>query len=316
MAVKKTQVTGKFANVFGGGPKLRPSQLLLSIVDDYIYEKYNNETSYHRLDDDGKPIARGFYPSKLDGAVCARRLVFEYIDAEHKEGSKSFSSQVIRMFHSAQDTHERIQEKYLAELHTVSKEYEFIGRWKCLLCGNVVGNSKKKGIEHVLGALVRRPDKCKKCGAKSFKYIEPYINVTDLRLRCKLDGVIVERGERKIVEIKTTNPFSFSALSGVPKYYLVQSNLYMHFSGYHETVWIFENRSNNTWVEFRTSYDYDIIKDILRVLVEANKYITSKKLPPVLDDSALLAVCKKCEFSSICRVATKFEYNLKVVSQV
>lgn len=308
----------KFASIFIEDPK-RPkkAKFLIDVLDDYIYTTGNDESSFHRKQANGQ-VHRAFHPSKIAKAVCARKLVFEYCDAECIEGSKSFDAQLLRNFDNGHDVHFRLQ-KYLGNLHAFTNgKVSLVGRWLCKKCGKGYGyypmdTSPKEMRKY----WVPKPTKCS-CGeTEHFKYMEVAFSIPELKVSGKADGVILWAGKEYLLEIKSINPFGFSKLQGPPDYYLPQANLYMKGLALKECLWWFEDKGDQAIKEIITQYTPAILEKSIKLLQVAVRAINANKLPPVLSaPEEVKAHCKRCEWSRICAVDPPFGYNLKVADYI
>jgi len=300
-----TKSNVQFENIFikDNIDKSNKSMLLTDLLDEYIYETYNKSED-HRNDAYGEKLERYFHPSQLGKAFCARKLVYEFLEAPFNEDLKFYSALTHRVFHNGAYTHKRIQ-SYLADLDSFTKgKCKLIGRWRCV-CGAVYGYAKEGKKENEF--WVPRPKKCKKCGVdgRAMEYKEAGIFLPDLRIKGKMDGVLEWKDEQWIIEIKSINQYQFQSLKNPPDYYIPQSDIYMMGSGIHKVIWLFEDKSSQNIREFITFHNIKNIESIIKLLVKVNKCIDEKKLPKRIEDKKL---CKPCEYRGFCANEYTYEF--------
>lgn len=300
--VKKSGV--KFDNIFvKDAPEAKKAMVLTDVLDEYIYETFNKskedmEASY------GDKLVPSFHPSQLAKAFCVRKMVYEFLGAPFEGDLKFNPSLTHRIWHNGHGVHDRIQ-GYMAALGKFTDgKCVLIGRWKCP-CGAEYGY-KKSGKKEEGAYWVPRPDKCDSCGrdGRHILYKEAGVNIPHLRVKGKMDGVLVWKDEKWIVEIKSMNPYQYANLSAPPDYYIPQTDIYMMASGIHKTIWIFEDKATQNWREFLTHHDPKNIAKILDLLVKANKAIDSKTLPPKYKDQRS---CRACEYRRICEASDEYK---------
>ena len=298
MATEVKKSNTSFGNVFVRdevAPK--KAQLLTDLMDEYIYHTFNKskedmEEAY------GDKLEPCFHPSKLAKAFCERKLVLEYLEAPFEEDMKFTDANGHRIFHNGHGVHERLQ-KYLAGLGEYTKgKCVLIGRWKCK-CGATYGYRPAKSKKKLNDFWVPRPEKCTSCGrsGRHLEYKEADIEIPELRIKGKMDGVINWKGEQWIIEIKSMNPYQYAKLLAPPDYYLPQSEIYQLASGIHKMIWIFEDKATQQQREFITQHNYKNIEKIMGLVARTNACIDAKTLPGKYKDNRS---CKACEYKAIC----------------
>jgi hypothetical protein len=194
--------------------------------------------------------------------------------------------QLQRMFDVGHALHRLYQETYFAS------DPRFIGWWSCSRCGFAVFGPRPAGrcTECVAaesppriwqGCLALCGDGgrvsqektqtqggCLHCGRWGrWEYGEIEVDDAELRIRGKVDGILVEGGEwTTLIDIKTANSFMFSNIrdrGAVPDKYIVQLQMYLYClrKRYPEAknlskgILFFVNK--NLCEEFEVEYDFD-----------------------------------------------------------
>lgn len=313
MATEVKKSNTNFGNVFVKeevAPK--KATLLTDLLDDYVYHTYNRskedmEAAY------GDKLIPSFHPSRLAKAFCERKLVLEFLEAPFEE-ELSFTDAIgHRIFHNGHGVHERIQ-GYMAGLGKFTKgKCVLIGRWKCK-CGEKYGFRPEKSKKKENDFWVPRPDKCKACGrdGRHMEYKEAGIEIPDLRIKGKMDGVLEWKDEQWIVEIKSMNPFQYAKLMAPPDYYIPQSEIYQHASGIHKMIWIFEDKATQQQREFITQHNYKNIEKIMSLVARANAHINAKTLPEKYKDNRS---CKACEYRKLCEGELEYGALIRMIDK-
>lgn len=313
MAKIITKTKADFSGIFiKDVPVTKKAESLVDILDNYIYDVYNNDKSAQEASYGGA-LTNSFHPSRLAKATCIRKMVYEYLNAPYIAERKDFSAQSHRIFHNGHAVHERLQ-NYIADLNVYTEgKCSLIGRWMCKDCKKRYGYSE--GNKKEADCWVSRPEKCE-CGANRFrfKYMEVGIEIPEFRVKGKADGVLEWKVDRILIEIKSMNPFQYMKLTSPPGYYLPQAMIYLKGTGLKNMLWLFEDKATQDLKEYITQYDEKIIVPIFDKLVIANSAITAEVFP---DKPKTKVGCRACEYRLECESGKDYkEYLIEVPNEV
>lgn len=294
----KASSKADFSNIFIKEPP-KKAESLLKLLDEFIYTKYAEKELQEEMYDGS---LAGFHPSQLGMAHCIRKLYNQYHNIPFDTDKKNFTAQTHRIFHNGHAVHDRIQ-GYLGDIGGYSNDRALLlGRWICKKCGAKYGYDPDPKVTitfpGITCGLLERPTVCA-CGARgrAFKYNEVTVEHKILKVRGKMDGVLKWKDEYWIVEIKSINPFDFNSMTAPKVEYEAQINFYHEMSGINKALWIYEDKGTQRWREYISFADKKLIASQLKMLVEVNKYIDAKKVPPVYskpEDEK--KYCKYCEY--------------------
>jgi CRISPR/Cas system-associated exonuclease Cas4 (RecB family) len=281
-AIKKQK---KQSNVVGAVGKL---------VEDFLWEL--NEDEQYETESYGGEREKGFHPSSICYANCARKLVFEYAGVPADFPEEMFVDPGLRrIFDNGHDVHDRWQRYFTLMSKKYGDKIKLLGDWRCKGCGFKLSPDKE------IPFPPERQD-CSGCGhaAPRWKYNEFRVYKKDLRLVGKRDGKILFGGEEILLEIKSmrTEQHKYLARPTIP--HIKQFSLYMLMTGVHKGLFLYENKNDQSLKFFFHEFDSKDIEDELNLLKEANEGIDNKKLPKRLKNFPGLRICKECPWRKTC----------------
>ena len=182
------------------------------------------------------------------------------------------------------------------------------------------------GHDNKLGAF--RPKKCV-CGHTDFRYHELTVEDKELNFRGHVDqildfsnfkgGEIFRQGKpvkvlfkdedlptKPIVnDMKSINSFGFKNKleSGVPFYYRVQVNIYIHILDLEYGILYFENKDDCSTKAVHVARDAELWEKIKEQASKMNEMVSGHYLPPPRPLSMSDMECRNCEFQSICEAS-------------
>lgn len=187
------------------------------------------------------------------------------------------------------------------------------GRWECVVCHN--------------STYGFRPESCEECQAAHqgwVRYREVPIFDAEHGVIGHSDGHIKDSKGEALIEIKSVGigtlrfeaPDLWGALNrGTMKHdeawkairypfktHIRQGQLYMHFTGIHTIVFIYECKWNQQVKEFTIHYDHAKVSDILKGCIDVAK-ARSANMPPMRPQWAITGdnrICNKCPHQKTC----------------
>lgn len=191
--------------------------------------------------------------------------------------------------------------------------------WKA---GVLSGNWKCKNCNHVFTGV--SPSSCSACGDSNIHYAEVPIYSEEYKLIGHADGEVVDKEGKALIEIKSVGlgtvrwehpslhkAYSDGLLSldslwnNIKKPFVShirQGQIYMHFTGHDEIVFIYEWKPSQEVKEFRVKYQEDIVQPILDNCKLVIKHLDNDTLPdtPVWAESINSSGCKFCPYKKEC----------------
>lgn len=140
--------------------------------------------------------------------------------------------------------------------------------------------------------------------------VEVGIHDPEYRIEGSIDGVNADEGW--IFELKGTSQFKQVRDRGAMPAHIKQVHAYMLVSGYNEAIIVYEDKSNQDWIEISVERDPKIITELEDILGGLNDAITNKTLPPRLPDceNQTGATYNSCPYASVChRLNTPEQIN-------
>lgn len=142
--------------------------------------------------------------------------------------------------------------------------------------------------------------------------VEVPVYDSKLRIEGSMDGV--NANENWMFELKGTSQFKQVRDRGAMPAHIKQVHAYLLTSGYPEAIIVYEDKSNQEWVEVQIERDPKIISELTDILEGLNHAIDTNTLPPRLPDceNQTGATYNSCQYASIChRVNSPEQINQK-----
>ena len=236
----------------------------------------NAQRSLHRDTDH-------LHPSEICKADWCPRSSW-YTIKGYEPAPKEFRFQTLNIFREGHDIHHKYQ-TWLSEAGVLW------GNWQCLYCANVVEDEISLGLTH-----------CQTCGQAEWEYREVPITNDEYRILGHADGVVVLNQEQYMIEIKSVGigTVRVEAPAIFKKYsdktysledvwrnikrpfgpHLRQGNLYMHCTGIHQMIVLYEWKPTQDVKEFVIRYQPELIADILENAKNLLPWLDRKAAPP------------------------------------
>ena len=266
-----------------------------SLNDDAIYEK----ESY------GGEIKRGFHPSSICGAVCARKLCYEYLDTP-KDVEDRIGHELRRIFDNGSSVHDRWQNYLTLMSLKYPDKIELIGDWRCKGCG--IKYSPKKEVSFPIKGDKPYPEclgdiePCTICGSTRWKYNEFRLSNDDLLIVGKRDGKIklVEEDKTLLVEIKSIRSYMFNRLVYPYDKHKKQFSFYMFLDGTHEGLFLYENKDDQKIKILYHEYNEADIAEELKLVEVAAQNVKAGTIANRIRTFPHSKHCKGCPWLSTC----------------
>jgi hypothetical protein len=116
-----------------------------------------------------------------------------------------------------------------------------------------------------------------------------------------MDGIVIDDS---ILEVKSINDRGFKNIYdfGVPQGHYYQSHQYMITSGLPFVSFIYENKNDGEWMEFRVEQNPETTKNVIReiemLVEESEKRILREPLESCIDKEG--SVYRQCPFKDVC----------------
>lgn len=160
------------------------------------------------------------------------------------------------------------QNRYLGPMGVLA------GKWICLCCGNKVGSDEE---------MVVRPKKCPKCGKEGeWEYDECLVSSPEWNIAGKCDGVILSRGGKYVLDMKTSDPNLFEKMTTPWPSNIYQVQVYMWLLKIKKGLLLYIDKSANGSVpvkEFEVEYSDDTINDVQGKITAFNLAMKTHTLP-------------------------------------
>lgn len=205
-----------------------------------------------------------------------------------------------------------------AEGNTIHDKWQGWMWTEGILCGN--WNCRNCGVTW----WDQSPEACTSCGSSWLAYREVPIEDPEHMIIGHADGLITDDTGSALIEIKSVGlgtlrfdapeilmPYNKGKISldelwkSIKKPFpshLRQINLYMHCTGIHDAVVIYEFKPTQAVKEFEIRYRPESVEDILAGCLTVKKALEGGTSPmrPLWADSPAAAGCKSCAFNKRC----------------
>jgi len=243
-----------------------------------------------------------FHPSELAKKDwCPRASWYSFTSADKKD--ESFSFQRLNVFAEGHAIHAKWQ-KWLRDAGVLE------GMWRCMVCGHKWWDVS--------------PHRCTECASNLVSYAEVPLASEEYMLVGHADGIVSDRKGRTLIEIKSlglgtirweapdlygeyiSNNLSMDALWKKIRQpfasHVRQGMLYMHFTGIHDLVFIYEWKPTQDVKEFSIKYLPELVEPILDSCKRVIKALDGKIPPmrPAWAESVSCSGCKFCPFKNTC----------------
>lgn len=151
-----------------------------------------------------------------------------------------------------------------------------VGYWKCLGCRRVV--------------FGKMPPRCQACQPGKFVYVEPVWVDDELLVRGSVDGLLVNRDELRVLQLKSLNPSDFDKLVRPLGDHAFNESWYLYLARTQRARGLPINLrvSNIIYVpkqakkplEFEIEYQSGPIDFVRERLADWKAYVTTKTMPP------------------------------------
>jgi CRISPR/Cas system-associated exonuclease Cas4 (RecB family) len=119
-----------------------------------------------------------------------------------------------------------------------------------------------------------------------------------------IDSVCIIDKNTYIVELKSQKDWMYGKkdyLLTAKEEHIGQVQMYMHFTGIHKAIIMYENKNDSTLKEFHIDYDKELSIKILEDFVKLYSQINLNELPDRIKDAKIKTFpCSYCEFKEIC----------------
>ena len=267
------------------------------LVSDHLDYQYRDYSYYH--------------PSDL--GYCIRKAVMMKVGFE---GEYYTLPRLQRIFENGHSTHARFQEHF-------SRMGIIYGRWKCYNCHKIMGNGVLQGFP--------RPSKCEFCSDPKmqkvydnkgkllygpyplFEYRELPVEHDKMKVKGHTDGILQLDKSLYVIDFKTCSQAAFNdvvATNCPMEAHIFQVNIYMYVLGVENGIILYENRNDLRMKEFRLYKDSEVMAEVLKRIILAEKCLAEGTIPPIpdkLNASAFACAgypgCPPCPFFHRCFVA-------------
>ncbi len=183
------------------------------------------------------------------------------------------------------------------------------GRWQCANCDFIIGKDIKTGV--------KKPKDCPNCNKPKmtrpvidhngtvlsppkpiFLYKELPVVHDIMDLSGHTDGILEIDKEDYVIDFKTASSFAFDKVLGKnenrftgfggdsdsPKpieAHVFQINIYMYVLGISKGILLYENRDKMTLKSFLIERDDNIIKEVIRRIMEGNEALARNTVPDI-----------------------------------
>lgn len=110
-------------------------------------------------------------------------------------------------------------------------------------------------------------------------------------------GRVDALNDKEIIELKTTSGMGY--ITKPSKEYIIQLNIYMHFTGIHEGRIVYINKNNMNTLEFLVKYNKELFEHTINKLRFIHQKLKEKVNPMVIDPE-ITPYCYNCRYRSLC----------------
>lgn len=210
-------------------------------------------------------------PSMLGG--CFRQQFFVLNGVEQDPGKLQQPS-MISIQESGTDRHERIQNYCQDAAH-----FNLPIIWV-----DPVEEVAKANLKGIHTEIVRRDGNELLCYNK------------DYNLRFKCDGIIIYKGVKMILEIKTEEHFKFTSRVCADPKHAYQGRCYSMCFGINQVMFLYENRNYTTRKAYQVEITDSEITDVKQRITNLLDYQTKQLVPPKEKDK-----CVYCDYKQECK---------------
>lgn len=216
--------------------------------------------------------------------LCPREEVLRHINKTPKPEKIDAKSR--RIFDIGRAFHTLVQNEWFGKWGWLQ------GDWECTGC-------HQRQLETI------RPKCCKNCFKSEFFYHEPEPSHPTLGITAHLDGILVNGGKKRVLELKTTHSMQFNLVSNVNRRpqdaHRKQIQMYMFLTGIKDGIILYFNKNESTVHHFDEVYDHKIVDQMLDNLAKARDGMRKKVVPSEkICESKSCARAKQCPVREIC----------------
>lgn len=292
----------------------KPDQTLNNEVKAFL-EKANANTPrrLHRVD--------GFHASELGARWCGRYAAFKRLLPRSVDG-KQFGGTLLLRFEMGRAAHHHWQNSVYGKMRILK------GTWVCSRCSHRVKGYMPKDpcpkcrwpVNPGLNIRAPRSSRSKRCAdycvweggfdnperdcalceiGGEWHFRETFIEIPELGIVGKFDGILTYRGQECVLEFKTLRSEDFPILK--PKEdHVIQCNIYMRATGMKHGVVIYLNKNTGETTEFPIEPDPRVdtlIKHRTQSVIEA---VSKGELPHGTCSSPRSMDAKVCPYRDVC----------------
>jgi len=129
---------------------------------------------------------------------------------------------------------------------------------------------------------------------------ESSIKNEDLWLSGKIDAIVTMENTKYVVELKSIQSGKFKCLTSPLKAHMEQIQLYMHCTGIHKGIVIYENKDTQETCEFEVNYDPEIANSLINRILTIQDAVKTKQPPARVCKNIEEGKWKFCEYCPSC----------------
>ncbi len=289
--------------------KIKSKSTVSSMLHKLMLDEYKDNSTLRDT--------KHFHPSEIcKRDWCVRQSVYKIMGMEESNPERPKAFTTLNVFEEGNLIHRKWQ-------NWLNKAGVLRGQWFCLEC------------EHQWYG----ENQCTECKSLQVSYREVPIYDDEHHILGHSDGHVVSGDDEYLIEIKSLGmgTFRYENFPLFNKYatkeitadqmwneltrpflsHLRQGNLYMHCTGIHKMIFIYEWKASQAVKEFNVAYQPEVINDILFQLRGAIYDLEANMLPerPEWIDSKDHQACKYCTYKKICW-SSDDESTSKVQSEI
>jgi len=216
--------------------------------------------------------------------LCPREEVLKYIHQVSRVDK--VDAKLRRTFDMGKSFHTLVQNEWFGKWGWL------LGKWECLNCHDMY-----------LDQLI--PRICKKCFQDKFFYHELEPESKEHGITAHVDGILLNDGVKRIVELKTANSMAFNLVANIKRRpqdaHVKQIQMYMYLTGIHEGVILYFDKNESLIHQFDEKFRPDLVDSMLSQLQLARVGMRTKAVPTQkVCDTKSCARAKSCPVRDIC----------------